>query len=101
MTDEHASCKGLDSEFASRQFVAHARREYVRGDVTTNTIESFWAILKRGIYGTCHNVSRKHLQRYLDEFEFRYNTRKMDDGQRTAAAIGGAVGKRLAYSDNV
>ncbi len=101
MTDEHASYKGLHTEFASHQFVAHARREYVRGDVSTNAIESFWAVLKRGIYGTYHNVSRKHLQRYLDEFEFRYNTRKMDDGERTAAAIDGAVGKRLAYSDNV
>ena len=99
MTDEHAGYKGIDSEFASHQYVAHARREYVRGDVTTNTIESFWAIMKRGIYGVYHNVSRKHLQRYLDEFEFRYNHRKVDDGARTLAAIKGAVGKKLVYTD--
>lgn len=98
MTDEHASYVGLGSEFASHQVVAHARREYVRGDVTTNSIEGFWAILKRGIYGVYHNVSRRRLQRYLDEFEFRYNSRKLDDGQRTLLAIRGAVGKRLAYS---
>lgn len=101
MSDENTSYKAIGKEFPSHQTVAHCRREYVRGDVTTNTIESFWAILKRGIYGVYHNVSSTHLQRYLDEFEFRYNTRKLDDGERTLAAIQGAVGKRLAYSEQV
>lgn len=53
-------------------------REYVKGDIHTNTIESFWAILKRGIMGQFHWVSKKHLQRYLDEFEYRYNNRNQN-----------------------
>ena len=72
-------------------------RARVIPDVTTNTIESFFAIFKRGLIGVCHNVSRQHLQRYLDEFEFRYNTRKVDDGERTVKAIQSGIGKRLYY----
>ena len=71
--------------------------EYVRGDAHTNTIEGFFSLLKRGIYGTFHSVSRHHLHRYLAEFEFRYNHRDIDDGARTIAAIQGAEGKRLLY----
>ncbi len=89
----------IGREYADHQTVCHSRGEYVRGDVTANTIESFWAILKRGINGVYHNVSGKHLQRYLDEFEFRYNTRKVDDGERVASAIQGAEGKRLTYRE--
>ncbi len=70
-------------------------RQYVRGDVHTNTVEGFFALLKRGIIGTFHSVSRKHLHRYLAEFEFRYNARKMEDGERTALAIRSSEGKRL------
>ncbi len=79
----------------------HGRREYVRGDVTTNTIEGFFSLLKRGIYGTFHSVSKEHLHRYLAEFEYRYNTRKMDDGERTALAIQRGDGKRLRYREPV
>ena len=52
--------------------------EYVNGNIHTNTIESFWALLKRGIIGQFHKVSKKYLQNYLDEFEYRYNRRKQD-----------------------
>ncbi len=97
MTDENSGYIAVGREYADHQSVCHSRGEYVRGDVTTNTIESFWAILKRGINGVYHNVSRKHLQRYLDDFEFRYNTRQVDDGARVAHAINGAEGKRLFY----
>lgn len=97
MTDEHSSYTLLGREYASHSIVKHRAGEYVRGDVTTNTIEGFFSLLKRGIYGTYHNVSRKHLQRYLDEFEFRYNQRSVDDGARTVAAIQGSEGKRLMY----
>ncbi|MEX2207726.1 MAG: transposase [Myxococcota bacterium] len=76
----------------------HSIYEYARGDVTTNTLEGFFSLLKRGIYGTFHHVSAKHLHRYVAEFEFRYNARKIDDGNRTALAIRGSEGKRLAYS---
>ena len=67
----------------------------------SNTVESAFSLLKRGIYGTFHNVSRKHLHRYVAEFDFRWNARKVDDGQRTALAIRGADGKRLRYREPV
>jgi transposase-like protein len=98
ITDENAAYVGLGSEFeGGHDAIKHKNRQYVDGDITTNTIESFFAILKRGIYGTFHAVSRQHLHRYLSEFEFRYNTRGMDDGERVALAIQGAEGKRLMY----
>jgi transposase len=56
--------------------VNHGKKEYVRGDIHTNTIEGFWSQLKRSIVGTHHSVSRKHLQKYVNEFSFRYNHRK-------------------------
>jgi hypothetical protein len=66
-----------------------------RGDVTTNTVEGFFAIVKRGLYGTFHSASKKHLDRYMSEFEFRYNHRKMDDGARTVAGVRAAEGRHL------
>lgn len=99
MTDEWRGYRVVGREFASHETVQHSAGEYARGDVHTNTIEGFFAILKRGIIGVYHNVSRTHLHRYLAEFEFRYNGRKLDDGARVAAAILGAVGKRLMYRE--
>jgi hypothetical protein len=58
--------------------VNHGSKEYVRGDVHTNTIEGFWSQLKRSINGTHHSVSPQHLQKYVDEFAFRYNHRNAD-----------------------
>jgi hypothetical protein len=72
----------------------------VRGDVHTNTIEGYFSIFKRGIYGTYHHVSQQHLKRYLAEFDFRYNERAalgVDDEARTTRAFRGIVGKRLTY----
>ena len=63
-------------------YVNHGAREYVVGDVYTNTIEGFWAGLKRGVLGIYHSWSKKHLQDYVDEFVFRYNTRDYSDTQR-------------------
>ena len=63
------------------------------------TVESAFSLLKRGIYGTFHNVSRKHLHRYVSEFDYRWNARKVDDGERLARAIRSAVGKRLRYRE--
>jgi hypothetical protein len=74
--------------------------EYVRGDVHTNTIEGFFSIMKRGINGTYHHVSQKHLKRYLAEFDFRYNERMalgIGDAERMSRSISGIVGKRLTY----
>ncbi len=98
LTDEHASYVGIGAEFAGgHESVKHTAKEYVRGDVTTNTVEGFFSIFKRGMNGVYHNVSRKHLHRYVAEFEFRYNHRALEDGERTVAAIHAAQGKRLFY----
>ena len=63
-------------------FVKHKDNEFVSGRVYTNTIENFWGLLKRGLLGIYHNTSKKHLQMYIDEFVFRYNTRQLNDCQR-------------------
>ncbi|MGH7815476.1 MAG: IS1595 family transposase [Candidatus Binataceae bacterium] len=102
MTDDTSVYGTVGPEFAGgHQMVNHRKGEYVRGDVTTNSIESAFSLLKRGLYGTFHSVSRKHLHRYLSEFDFRFNTRKMDDGGRTALAIKKATGKRLTYAKQI
>jgi len=75
--------------------VNHGTREYACGDVWTNTAESSFALIKRGLMGVYHAVSKKHLHRYLGEFDFRWNTRNMNDGDRTSLAIQSAMGKRL------
>lgn len=99
MTDEAPAYRKLGPEFAEHGTTMHSRHEYVRGDIHSNTAESFFALLKRGIIGTFHSVSRKHLHRYLSEFEFRYNARKVDDGERTLMAIKACEGKRLTYKE--
>jgi transposase-like protein len=104
MTDSFASYRGLHKEFAGHGVVNHADGEYVRGDVHTNTAENYFSILKRGINGSYHHVSKQHLHRYLSEFDFRYNNREdghgVDDSERTRRAIAGSEGKRLMYRDS-
>ena len=98
MTDEHGVYRKLGPEFAAHGTTMHSWRQYVRpGGIHSNTVEGFFALLKRGIYGTFHSVSVKHLHRYLAEFGFRWNTRGLDDGARTIQAIRRADGKRLIY----
>lgn len=98
ITDENSAYTGIGAEFAGgHQTVCHSAREYVRGDVHSNTIEGFFSIVKRGINGIYHAVSKEHLHRYMAEFEFRYNNRNLEDGERTSAAIQAAEGKRLMY----
>ena len=102
MTDESYLYRSVGKLFAGgHESVKHSIREYVRGDVHTNTIEGFFSLLKRGVYGTFHSVSKKHLHRYLSEFQYRYNTRAMDDGERTVEAIRKAQWKRLMYREQV
>jgi hypothetical protein len=72
-------------------------KEYVRGDIYTNTAESSFALVKCGITGIYHNVSREYLHRYIWQFDFLWNNRTMNDGDRTALAIQAAEGKRLKY----
>jgi transposase-like protein len=85
------------------EVVTHSAGEYVRRgtDVHSNTIEGVFSLIRRGVMGTFHSVSRKHLPNYLNEFQFRWNTRKMNDGQRVAAAIKQIDGKRLEYRESV
>lgn len=71
MTDEHYAYIKIGREFASHEVVNHHSGEYARGDATTNTVESSFAILKRGLYGTFHHVSEEHVKRYAHEFDVR------------------------------
>lgn len=90
----------VDKTFGGgHQTVRHSTFEYARGDVHTNTIEGFFGMLRRGLDGIYHSVSRKHLHRYLSEFEFRYNHREESDGERARQAIRAANGKRLLYKE--
>lgn len=79
--------------------VQHSIGEYVRGQAHTNGVESFWALLKRGYYGTYHRLSVKHLQRYVDEFAGRRNLRGYDTIDQMKALFIGSVGKRLKYAE--
>jgi len=99
MTDDSTSYPFVKGDFASHETTNHSAREYARGDVHSNTAESFFAIFKRGVYGTYHAISKKHLHRYCGEFEHRWNMREQDDGERTVEAIRKAWGKRLRYRE--
>lgn len=100
ITDEHTCYRALGKRVAARHdAVNHGAGEYVRGDVYTNTIEGAFSLLKRGLYGTFHSVSREHLHRYLAEFSFRYDTRRLADDQRVDLAIKASEGKRLTYRE--
>lgn len=100
MTDTMGGYMELGKEFARHEMVDHGKDEYVRGDAHSNTVEGYFSILKRGVIGTFHHVSEAHLQRYLNEFDFRHNNRMalgVSDTQRAAKAVEGAEGKRLMY----
>ena len=98
MTDEFKSYNGIGKNFkGGHKVVNHGLGQYADGDANTNTAESYFALLKRGVNGTFHHISKKHLSRYCDEFAFRWNNRKVEDGDRVVEAIKGIVGKRLAY----
>jgi len=85
------------------EVVKHKVGEYVREgtDIHSNTVEGVFSLIRRGVIGTFHSVSKKHLPNYLNEFQFRWNTRKMNDGQRVSAAIKQIDGKRLEYRESV
>jgi transposase-like protein len=101
-TDESSAYTAIGKTFAGgHETVAHGKKEYARGDAHSNTIEGAFSLLKRGVYGTFHSVSRKHLHRYLAEFEFRYNARKLSDAERVALAVKATQGKRLTYAEQI
>jgi transposase-like protein len=99
LTDELKSYPRAAAGFAGgHERVRHSDGEYSRGDgIHTNTAESYFSLLKRGVYGTFHHVSKKHLHRYCSEFDFRWNGRKLSDTERRDGAVKGAEGKRLLY----
>ncbi|MGO8718831.1 MAG: IS1595 family transposase [Acidobacteriaceae bacterium] len=98
ISDENNAYVGIGKDFAGgHNRIKHKTRQYVRGDVNTNTVESSFALVKRGIIGTYHNVSKEYLHRYLWQFDFVWNTRKLNDGERTVEAVKAAEGKRLMY----
>ncbi len=103
MTDDFATYSGLKADFPSHDIINRAEQKYVRREGTkkvhTNTVEGLFSLLKRGIVGRFHHVSRRHLHRYLAEFDFRYNARDIDDASRTLRAIKSMEGKRLMYRD--
>ena len=104
ITDEYPNYRSIGKAFeGGHEFVRHVAGQYVKPgtDIHSNSIEGVFSLLKRGVYGTFHSVSKKHLPNYLNEFEFRFNTRKQDDGERVTAAIKASDGKRLMYRESV
>jgi transposase-like protein len=101
-TDEHLSYQGM-SQYYFHDVVNHSAKEFVNGMAHTNGIESVWAVLKRGFYGTYHSFSGKHLQRYVDEFTFRLNEGNVKNHtmDRIDSLLGKSVGKRITYKQLV
>jgi hypothetical protein len=100
LTDEHIGCRGLSGQFYDHQVVNHSGGEYKRGVASTNSIRSVWALLKRGICGTYHQVSAKHLTRYVDKVSFRLNEGdvKRHTLDRLDSFVAATDGKRLTYA---
>jgi transposase-like protein len=98
-TDELATYEPIGREYSGHGTVNHGADEYVRmgGFLHINTAECRFSLMKRAVYGTHHSVSEAHLHRYLAEWDFKWNTRKMKDGERAAVALKGIEGKRLTY----
>jgi transposase-like protein len=96
-TDELLSYDGLESDY-KHSVINHAV-EYVNENVHTNGMENFWSLLKRGLHGTYISVEPFHLFRYIDEQAFRFNNRKMTDGERFDIGVREIVGKRLTYAE--
>ena len=99
MTDELASYEKVGKEFANHGTVNHSANQFAKlgGFVHTNTAECRFSLMKRAVFGTHHSISEAHLPRYLAEWDFKWNTRKMTDGERAAIALEGIEGKRLTY----
>jgi transposase-like protein len=100
-TDEHGGYVGLEGLFFTHERINHSAGEYVRDGVTTNGIESVWAVMKRGLHGVYHHASPKHLDRYVAEFTFRLNDGSVERHtmQRLASMFSAAIGQRLTYKD--
>ena len=100
-TDQNRGYMGLKKKNYRHEAVNHSVGEYVRNQAHTNGVESFWATLKRGYYGTYHRMSPKHLERYVTEFSGRHNVRELDTIDQVAFLAKGIVGKKLPYKELV
>jgi len=100
-TDEHGGYQGIGGLFYQHETIRHSAGEYVRDGVSTNDIESVWAVLKRGVYGVYHHVDPKHLGRYVDEFTFRLNDGnvKRHTLQRLDSLARSTMGRRITYRE--
>ena len=104
ITDEYQAYTRVGKAFeGGHETTKHGAFEYVRPgtDIHSNTIEGVFSLIKRGVMGAFHSISRKHIPNYLNEFEFRWNTRKLDDGERVSKAIKQVDGKRLEYRESI
>jgi transposase-like protein len=102
MTDEGRWYQQLGGHFFSHDTVNHSAKEYARDDITTNTVEGYYSIFKRGMKGVYQHCAEKHLHRYLAEFDFRYSNRiamGVDDYERASLTVKGSFGKRLKYKE--
>lgn len=97
MSDKAGSYKTLGQTFAKHEMLNHSLKEFFRANAHTASVDSFFALFKRGMRGVYQHCGENHLQRYLTEFDFRWNNRHVDDGERTLRALAGAKGKRLRY----
>ncbi|MEW6533314.1 MAG: IS1595 family transposase [Thermodesulfobacteriota bacterium] len=97
MTEEWPAYQGIRAEFTGgHEIVNHRRKEFVQRDAYTNTVESYLALLKKGVHGTFHHISKRHFHRYCDEPSFRRNPRRMTDGQSVFAVITASEETRLS-----
>lgn len=103
-TDEATVYYFVGDEFPNVDRIQHKQKEYSKvidgRKVTTNAVEGYFSILKRGLHGVYHHVGKQHLHRYLSEFDFRYNAREVTDTERASMAVSGIGGKRLKYRDS-
>jgi transposase-like protein len=97
MTDEAGHYRQPGKKLRGHYAVNHAKNEYAKGFITTNTVEGFFSIFKRGMNGVYQHCGEQHVHRYLSEFDFRYTYRKVSDRERADLALKGAEGKRLVY----
>ena len=98
MTDEWLAYRGLSDTY-THKVINHGKKEYANGNIHVNTMENFWSLLKRGIFGIYHHVSDKHLYRYCNEFGFRHNSREITDANRFEITVSQSEGKRLMYKN--
>ena len=100
-TDEHRGYSGIGKESFTHKTINHSEGQYSQGNVTTNGIESVWALLKRGLHGVYHHASAKHLNRYVNEFTFRLNEGnvKIHTMDRLNSLIKSSVGNRITYKE--